>query len=132
MAPPSTHVYADSGPEEYERIQKKGRNKVKRKTRQLILDSYKLHSLGGYAKAIQKYGTTDDYNSQTVGPSVFYEHYSLLIFINSRANSSIDEVNVAIGVLTRENILLALESKCDVNVSSIERKLYVKQNLVIM
>ena len=49
-------------------MKKKGKKKVqvKRKTRQLNLDSYKLHSLGGYAKAIRQYGTTDNYNTQTV------------------------------------------------------------------
>jgi hypothetical protein len=64
--PPSTHVYADSGCEEDEQMQKKQKKKVKRKTRQFNLDTYKLHSLGGYAKAIRQYGTTDNYNSQTV------------------------------------------------------------------
>jgi len=69
-APPPTHVYADSGSEKDEPMQKKGNGKAKRKTRQVNLDSYKLHSLGGYAKAIRQYGTTDNYNSQTV--CVFY------------------------------------------------------------
>lgn len=66
--PQATHVYADSGSEDDERMKKKGKKKVqvKRKTRQLNLDSYKLHSLGGYAKAIRQYGTTDNYNTQTV------------------------------------------------------------------
>jgi hypothetical protein len=123
-APPPTHAYADSGPEEDEQRQKKGKKIVKRKTRQLNLNSYKLHSLGGYAKAIRQFGTTDNYNSQTV--CVFYEYYLLLTICNSRVNLSIDEGNGATGVLTRENILLVLEGKCDVSVTSIERKLYVK------
>lgn len=75
-APPPTHVYADSGSEEDKKMQKK-KKIVKRKTRSFNLDSYKLHSLGGYAKAIRQYGTMDNYNSQTV--CVFYEHYLLLI-----------------------------------------------------
>jgi len=65
-APPPTHVHTDSGPDEDEEMEKKGKKKAKRKTRQFNLDSYKLHSLGGYAKAIRLYGTTDNYNSQTV------------------------------------------------------------------
>jgi hypothetical protein len=65
-APPPTHVYNDSGSEEDEKKEKKAKKK-KRKTRQLTLNSYKLHALGGYAKAIRLYGTTDNYNSQTVG-----------------------------------------------------------------
>ena len=30
------------------------------------MNTYKLHALGGYAKAIRKYGSMDNYNSQTV------------------------------------------------------------------
>ena len=128
-APPPTHVYADSGSEEDEQMQKKAKKKVKRNMRQFNLDSYKLHSLGGYAKAIRQYGTTDNYNSQTV--RVFYasEDYLLLVFHNSRVNSSIDEENGATGVLTRENILLESESKCDVSVISIEHKLFIPRSL---
>jgi hypothetical protein len=37
-----------------------------RKLRTLNLNTYKVHALGGYAKAIRKYGTTDNYNSQMV------------------------------------------------------------------
>ena len=66
MVAPSTHAYADSGGEEGEQMQKKEKKKQTRKTRKFNLDSYKLHSLGGYAKAIQQFGTTDNYNSQTV------------------------------------------------------------------
>jgi hypothetical protein len=77
-APPPTHVYADSGSEEDEQMQKKAKTKVKRKIRRFNLDSYKLHSLGGYAKAIRQYGTTDNYNSQTV--CVFYVNYLLLFY----------------------------------------------------
>jgi hypothetical protein len=66
MVAPSTHAYADSGDEEGEQMQKKEKKKQTRKTRKFNLDSYKLHSLGGYAKAIRQFGTTDNYNSQTV------------------------------------------------------------------
>jgi len=131
-APPSTHVYADSGCEEDEQVQRKGKKKKKtRKTRQFNLDSYKMHSLGDYAKAIRLYGTTDNYNSQTVCV-FFYVNYLLLTFcISTRVSSSIDEQNGATSVLTRENILLALESKCAVSVTSIEHKLYVERNLFV-
>jgi hypothetical protein len=122
-APPSTHVYADSGSEEDEGKKKKRKKKRKRKTRQLTLDTYKLHSLGGYAKAIRQYGTTDNYNSQMV--CVLYRNYFLLIFWNSRVNSSIDEGNGSTGVLIKENILLVLESKYDASVISTENNLYV-------
>lgn len=30
------------------------------------MNTYKLHALGGYAKAIRKYGSMDNYNTQTV------------------------------------------------------------------
>lgn len=63
-APQPTHVYADSRSED-EQPQKKKKKKV-RKTRDMNLESYKLHSLGAYAKAIRQYGTTDNYNSQIV------------------------------------------------------------------
>lgn len=68
VARPPTHVYDDSGSEEDEKKEKKAKKKTgkKRRTRLLSLDSYKLHALGGYAKAIRLYGTTDNYNSQTV------------------------------------------------------------------
>ena len=64
--PTSTHVYADSGSEEGAATKKKRKKKKTRKTREFTLDSYKLHSLGGYSKAIRQYGTTDNYNSQLV------------------------------------------------------------------
>lgn len=51
---------------EDEQPQKNRKQKTERKTRQLNLESYKLHSLGSYAKAIRQYGTTDNYNTQTV------------------------------------------------------------------
>lgn len=37
-----------------------------RHQRKFNLDTYKIHALGGYAKAIRKYGSMDNYNSQTV------------------------------------------------------------------
>jgi hypothetical protein len=37
-----------------------------RRKRLFNMNTYKLHALGGYAKAIRKYGTMDNYNSQTV------------------------------------------------------------------
>jgi hypothetical protein len=44
-----------------------------RRLRNFNLDTYKIHALGGYAKAIRKYGSMDNYNSQTVQhfPSCF-------------------------------------------------------------
>ena len=112
-------------------MQTKVKKKLKRKTRQLNLDSYKLHALGGYAKAIRQYGTTDNYNSQTVCVLYASEIYFLLIFCNSRVNLSIDEGNDITGVLTRESILLELEGKCDVSVTSIENKLYIRHILFV-
>lgn len=38
----------------------------KRHQRLFQLETVKLHSLGGYAKAIRLHGTTDSYNTQTV------------------------------------------------------------------
>lgn len=73
--PKNIHVYADSGSEEDEG--KKKKKKKKRKTRDFNLNTYKLHSLGGYAKAIRLYGTTDNYNSQIV--SVLYRNDFLLL-----------------------------------------------------
>lgn len=42
--------------------------KVPRRQRLFSIATYKTHSLGGYAKAIQLYGTTDGYSTQTVCP----------------------------------------------------------------
>jgi hypothetical protein len=110
-APPPTHVHADSVSEEDEQMQK-GKKKMERKIRQLNLNSYKLHSLGGYAKAIRQYGTTDNYNSQTVCLFRVYEHYLLLIFCNSRVNSSIDEANSVTSVLTSVGIGKQVRREC--------------------
>jgi hypothetical protein len=38
-----------------------------RRQRTFNLNTYKLHSLGSYTRAIHLYGSTDNYNSQTVG-----------------------------------------------------------------
>lgn len=38
-----------------------------RRQRTFNLNTYKVHSLGSYARAIRFYGSTDNYNSQTVG-----------------------------------------------------------------
>ena len=37
-----------------------------RRQRNFNLNTYKIHALGGYGKAIRKYGSMDNYNSQTV------------------------------------------------------------------
>jgi hypothetical protein len=37
-----------------------------RKLRQFNLNTYKIHALGGYAKAIRLFGSPDNYNSQSV------------------------------------------------------------------
>ena len=44
----------------------KGTSSGSRKSRKFNLDTYKTHSLGGYAKAIRLFGSPDNYNSQTV------------------------------------------------------------------
>jgi hypothetical protein len=38
-----------------------------RRHRTFNLSTYKIHALGHYARAIRLYGTSDNYNSQTVG-----------------------------------------------------------------
>ena len=43
----------------------------KKKLRTLNLNTYKVHALGAYANAIRKYGSPDNYNSQTVRSSRF-------------------------------------------------------------
>lgn len=42
-----------------------------RRQRTFNLNTYKTHSLGSYARAIRMYGSTDNYNSQTVGSHYF-------------------------------------------------------------
>jgi len=37
-----------------------------RKQRKFNINTYKVHALGGYAKAIRLFGSPDNYNSQTV------------------------------------------------------------------
>jgi hypothetical protein len=37
-----------------------------RKLREFNMETYKLHALGDYAVSIRLFGTTDNYNSQTV------------------------------------------------------------------
>jgi hypothetical protein len=39
---------------------------LSRRLRTFNLNTYKTHSLGSYARAIRLYGSTDNYNSQTV------------------------------------------------------------------
>jgi hypothetical protein len=38
----------------------------KKKSRLLNLSTYKLHALGDYVDAIRRYGTSDNYSTQTV------------------------------------------------------------------
>ena len=47
-----------------------------RKVRIFNLNTYKIHSLGGYPNAIQLFGTADGYSTQTV--SIIF-HYSAFI-----------------------------------------------------
>jgi hypothetical protein len=50
-------------------VKGKGKEPVavpRRKPRKFNLDTYKIHALGGYAKAIRLFGSADNYNSQTV------------------------------------------------------------------
>lgn len=42
-----------------------------RRQRTFNLNTYKVHALGSYARAIRLYGSTDNYNSQTVGFSCY-------------------------------------------------------------
>jgi hypothetical protein len=44
----------------------------KKKLRTLNLNTYKVHALGAYAKAIRKYGSADNYNSQMVRSSRYH------------------------------------------------------------
>ena len=40
------------------------------KIKSFNLNTYKIHALGSYVKAIQEYGTTDSYSTQVVGPNI--------------------------------------------------------------
>lgn len=42
-----------------------------RKSRKFNLNTYKIHALGGYAKAIRLFGSPDNYNSQSVSDFTF-------------------------------------------------------------
>jgi hypothetical protein len=44
----------------------KGKEKAKKRLKYLNLDTYKIHALGAYARAIRMYGTTDNYTTQPV------------------------------------------------------------------
>jgi len=48
-------------------LTKGGAPSKSRRQRTFNLNTYKVHSLGSYARAIRLYGSTDNYNSQTVG-----------------------------------------------------------------
>ena len=62
--------------------QKAKRMSTGRRERKFNLNTYKIHSLGDYAKAIRFFGTTDNYNSQTVNnlPKSFF-FYFLICYI---------------------------------------------------
>lgn len=45
------------------------------KTKGFNLSTYKWHALGDYANTIRRYGTTDNYSTQTVSDSIFFEIY---------------------------------------------------------
>jgi hypothetical protein len=47
-----------------------------RKPRKFNLNTYKIHALGGYAKAIQLFGTADGYSTQTVCKTSQYHSFS--------------------------------------------------------
>jgi hypothetical protein len=51
-----------------------------RRQRNFNLNTYKIHALGGYAKAIRKYGSMDNYNSQ----HVWYFRCFGIIFADNR------------------------------------------------
>lgn len=42
------------------------------KKRHFNLDTYKLHSLGDYVKAIKRFGTTDNTSMQTIGVYFYF------------------------------------------------------------
>ena len=88
-----------------------------RKVRRFNLNTYKIHSLGGYAKAIRLFGTADGYNSQTVriklsfGPCKVCE-----VDIDNRENLSIDVPNVFSRSYGKGSISLESVNKFDGNV----------------
>ena len=65
----------------------KGKGKEKetssgsRKIRTFNLNTYKTHALGAYAKAIRRYGSPNNYNSQTVCPQAKSFFIAILIFL---------------------------------------------------
>jgi len=64
-----------------------------RRQRTYNLNTYKVHALGGYAKAIRKYGSMDNYNSQTV---CMYDIFVLrvLIMLLGRTGTSAGKTDI--------------------------------------
>jgi hypothetical protein len=48
----------------------KAKSSTGRREHKFSLDTYKIHALGDYAHAIRLFGTTDNYNSQTVNNQI--------------------------------------------------------------
>jgi hypothetical protein len=80
-----------------------------RRQRTFNLNTYKVHSLGGYARAIRLYGSSDNYNSQTVG--FYWSICFASLFIGHRVNSSTGVGNGFIDVSERDNMPSELASK---------------------
>ena len=85
-----------------------------RKVRKFNLNTYKIHSLGGYAKAIRLFGTADGYNSQTVRIKLSFG--SCKVDIGNRENWSIDVPNGFSRSYGKGSISLELANKFDRNV----------------
>ena len=88
-----------------------------RKVRKFNLNTYKIHSLGGYAKAIRLFGTADGYNSQTVSIELSFGSCQVCrVDIGNRGNLSIDVPNVSSKPYGKGSISLELVNKFDGNV----------------
>ena len=90
---------------------------VSRKVRKFNLNTYKIHSLGGYAKAIRLFGTADGYNTQTVRIELSFGSCKVCkVDIGNRENSSIDVPNGFSRSYGKGSISLELANKFDGNV----------------
>jgi hypothetical protein len=89
----------------------------KSKAKQFNLNTYKFHSLGAYVKAIQMYGTTDNYTTQPVSASIVFV-FCFLPFHRESLNTDVS--SVSIHEHTRVNILEALVNNNNGNESCTE------------
>jgi hypothetical protein len=71
------------------------------------LNTYKIHALGAYAKAIRLYGSPDNYNSQTVR-SLNSFYLTTLTPSNCRVNLSTDEGSAFSKVYAKEDTPLSV------------------------